>query len=176
MIKLSTLTHDQLITLKANIDNQLNAGVGTDLGLEIKLEPSTLKDLIHAIEQVQTDSRRMAESLIKTAFLEFFNQCPRVKSVVWTQYAPYFNDGDPCIFRVHDPEVHAFNEGEDEDDYGYGESGILGNEDFERETEIFENLLFPLFKRKDIMEHVFGSDSIITASREGFDIREYDHD
>ncbi len=124
MIKLSTLTQDQLADIQVLIDKQLNAGAGTDLGLEIKLAPSTLKDLIHTVKQVRDDSRELAESLIKTAFLEFFNQCPRVESIVWVQYAPYFNDGNPCIFSVDEPEAYAFKEldsdeeDDDEDDDG----------------------------------------------------------
>lgn len=26
-----------------------------------------------------------------------------VKAVRWTQYTPFFNDGEPCYFNVHDP-------------------------------------------------------------------------
>lgn len=26
-----------------------------------------------------------------------------VTGIAWTQYTPYFNDGDPCIFRASDP-------------------------------------------------------------------------
>ena len=28
-----------------------------------------------------------------------------VMAIRWTQYTPYFNDGDECIFGVHEPEV-----------------------------------------------------------------------
>ncbi len=37
-----------------------------------------------------------------------------VNHVVWTQYTPYFNDGDVCNFSVGDLEVYG------KDDYGYG--------------------------------------------------------
>jgi len=30
---------------------------------------------------------------------------PRVKAVRWTQYTPGFNDGEPCTFDGHSPEV-----------------------------------------------------------------------
>lgn len=33
----------------------------------------------------------------------FFDECPRVQAVLWTQYTPYFNDGEECIFSVNEP-------------------------------------------------------------------------
>ena len=29
-------------------------------------------------------------------------KCDRVHSVRWSQYTPYFNDGDACVFGVND--------------------------------------------------------------------------
>jgi hypothetical protein len=36
-----------------------------------------------------------------TMFTELFAQAPKLKSVSWTQYTPYFNDGDTCEFSAH---------------------------------------------------------------------------
>lgn len=33
----------------------------------------------------------------------FFDECPKVQAVVWSQYTPYFNDGDECVFSVNEP-------------------------------------------------------------------------
>ena len=35
-------------------------------------------------------------SELKTAFRAVFERHPNVRSLTWTQYTPYFNDGDPC--------------------------------------------------------------------------------
>lgn len=58
----------------------------------------------------------------------FFDECPKIQAVVWSQYTPYFNDGDECIFRVNTPcfvtknfdrnELMDPYEYEDEDEYG----------------------------------------------------------
>jgi hypothetical protein len=40
----------------------------------------------------------MFKELMKNFFIEF----PEVKCVGWTQYTPYFNDGDTCEFSVND--------------------------------------------------------------------------
>lgn len=58
----------------------------------------------------------------------FFDECPKVQAVVWSQYTPYFNDGDECVFSVNEPcfVTKNFNredllnpyEYEDSDEYG----------------------------------------------------------
>lgn len=58
----------------------------------------------------------------------FFDECPKVQAVVWSQYTPYFNDGDECVFRVNEPCFVTKNfdrddllnpyEYEDADEYG----------------------------------------------------------
>ena len=44
----------------------------------------------------------------------FFEECPKVQAVVWSQYTPYFNDGDECVFRINEP--HFIVDGFDVDD------------------------------------------------------------
>ena len=58
----------------------------------------------------------------------FFEECPKVQAVVWSQYTPYFNDGDECVFSVNEPSFVTKNfdrddllnpyEYEDTDEYG----------------------------------------------------------
>lgn len=58
----------------------------------------------------------------------FFDECPKVQAVVWSQYTPYFNDGDECVFSVNEPCFVTKNfdrddllnpyEYEDADEYG----------------------------------------------------------
>lgn len=70
-----------------------------------------------------------------------------IDSFGWTQYTPYFNDGDPCVFSVGEPwfrtvdDVKGRPAGSDEDDYdgedddsfsvGYGTHPSLGRQDYE---------------------------------------------
>lgn len=42
-----------------------------------------------------------------------FDALPQVEAIKWAQYTPYFNDGDECVFAVHEPGV-VF-EGQDPD-------------------------------------------------------------
>lgn len=43
-----------------------------------------------------------------------FEKHPKIKSVKWNQYTPYFNDGDECTFSTNI--YHMDVNGEDEDD------------------------------------------------------------
>jgi hypothetical protein len=52
------------------------------------------------------------EAAVKDAFKDLFDKFPEVRSVVWCQYTPYFNDGDTCTFGVHEFDV---NLGTDDD-------------------------------------------------------------
>ena len=41
----------------------------------------------------------------KELFTEYFKQYPMVEQVYWDQYAPYFNDGEPCVFNVNEGHI-----------------------------------------------------------------------
>lgn len=130
------------------------------------------------------------EAALKEAFKEIFDKHPRLGSIMWTQYTPYFNDGDPCYFRVHEfdaslvePE-ESNDENEDEDDELYDDSYSHGDrlytmsksedEELKKIAEDVGDLESSI--PNDVLEHVFGDHVRITATREGFDIDEYDHD
>lgn len=56
------------------------------------------------IAKVKAESERRgkeARQVLATLFRDFFAANPAVKSIRWQQYTPYYNDGDPCEFRVH---------------------------------------------------------------------------
>jgi len=50
--------------------------------------------------------RQEGEAAVKDAFKDIFDKYPEVRSIVWAQYTPYFNDGDACYFGVHDFDVN----------------------------------------------------------------------
>ncbi len=54
---------------------------------------------------------------IREFFAPLFEANPTILGFRWQQYTPYFNDGEPCVFRVYDLECRVANAepGEDED-------------------------------------------------------------
>lgn len=124
----------------------------------------------------QRDSADLGNLL--TAVLAF----PEVLSVRWLQYTPYFNDGDPCIFRVVGARVRYdwmdeyFGEYED----GYGASWELPPNSKIKTTsaltfDVFDEALcsgeFNIF-----LNETFGDHAMVTVEREKVTVEFYDHD
>jgi len=49
-------------------------------------------------------------------FTELFAQATKLKSVSWTQYTPYFSDGDECLFSAHTDDLYINGVNEDYSD------------------------------------------------------------
>lgn len=61
------------------------------------------------------------KALVSELFQKLFDT-GKIKMVVWSQYTPYFMDGDPCVFSLNTPAVVPVGAEEAvaqaEDDYG----------------------------------------------------------
>lgn len=154
--------------------------------------------------ELQRKFQEQAQALFKDITKEFFEKNPGITGVVWTQYTPYFNDGDACVFSVNSPtftnapvdELNEIRWGEYE-----GETeGVWASENvaymldnsskyYEQERELIlasggvDVESCKLFEQaicsgamESVMLAMFGDHSKIIATRDGFDVDEYDHD
>jgi len=134
------------------------------------------KKMAEMREQLKT----IGEKLFKEGAQDFFDAFPEAGSFSWTQYTPYFNDGDECVFSVHDYFDVTNTNGdllwEDLDAWGAEYSRKQGKE-LTREQEASE-VLSTLVGGidDDTMKALFGDHVRVTVTREGIDIEEYDHD
>lgn len=144
-----------------------------------------LFDELTALKKAYDDKLASAgEDAVKEVFKEFFDTHSNVESVYWTQYTPYFNDGDPCYFSVHDFHLSLSDEesGEDEDDededYDDYEMSAwsLSRSNDEKLKKLGEDLGNLSDIPDDVLEQVFGDHCKVVATRDGFDVREYSHD
>lgn len=55
------------------------------------------------IEDMKKAHMEDLQSEFKNIIKMFFDECPKIQAVLWSQFTPYFNDGDPCIFRINGP-------------------------------------------------------------------------
>ena len=153
---------------------------------------SKLFDELTALKEAYDEKlANEGEDAVKELFKEFFDKYPRAESITWRQYTPYFNDGDPCYFSVHEMTLEM-NEGEEEtdeetdeevdededEDYGDGEydSYSLSRSDNPDLKQMGEDLGELEGIPDDVLEHVFGDHVKVTATRDGFDVTEYSHD
>lgn len=80
----------------------------------LKKEHKTLQEQINALNEKMRDN---SKELMKEAFRGFLEKYDEVvESLFWTQYTPYFNDGEACEFGVHDVHILLKND-EDACDY-----------------------------------------------------------
>jgi hypothetical protein len=164
----------------------------------------TYTALIVEQRKLQTEFQEKAKNLFKTTFDEFFKLNPGINAVIWTQYSPYFNDGDSCEFSVNQP-TFTNATGDDLDDIGYdqydGENESVWATDnleytldvskewlAEDRTKILNgpaididscDLLSEMLTSdefENVLEVMFGNHTKIVATRDGFDELEYEHD
>jgi hypothetical protein len=88
---------------------------------------------VHA--EIKVEARKVIEAI----GAEFFARNPSVVAIRWTQYTPYWQDGDTCTFSAEDPELQLFatDEDDDEERYFQGHQGLLLTKGY-REGEIKE--------------------------------------
>lgn len=137
----------------------------------------TFKKLMDLKAEYDKTLSEQGEQALKEAFKEFFTKHPQVGTISWTQYTPYFNDGDACYFSRHELEIDE----EDDEDYD-DDDGEEGEEQEEVAAEPVEDatLWDDLMKLEDIpddvYESVFGDHARIVATPDQFEVTEYDHD
>ena len=147
--------------------------------------------LLNEQRELQKKFQTTAQALFKETTKEFFDKNPNVTAIVWTQYTPYFNDGDTCEFSVHDA---TFTNAPDPESVRWGEYD--GDEEFAADgSEIFAwegwgeapaglntklckdfSAMINSLEMEDVMKAMFGDHVKVVATREGFEVDDYDHD
>lgn len=165
-----------------------------------------MQQIIDKIENLQNEYASMkntfCESMkqsMKEFFVEFFNENPSINAVIWTQYTPYFNDGDECVFSVSEPcftnassenlnDVSPWGEyeGDNDDIVVFTEWEVSRRNsnipDFIKSLQInvrsieYLSSMLQSENMSDIMLETFGDHCRVTATRDGFEIVEYEHD
>ncbi len=136
-------------------------------------------------EEISKSLQERGEIEIKGALKGLFAEFPNIEAIRWTQYAPYFNDGDPCVFRVHDadyklvsPDKSESSSGnaEDADEYGDWIEAYRPSKDKAPEHNAVCGFSRALQEIGSSMEDVFGTDKQIICTRESIRVESYDHD
>lgn len=136
---------------------------------------TSLQDLIELKKQFEDQARSAGKEAIKLELKIFFDQNPSVLGVRWAQYTPYFMDGDPCEFSVHEPCIRLENTGPEE---GEQEDGYLGTYDLKNKElkTALNNLYKNLSDAEDVLLFAFGDHAEITVTRDGLvEVDGYEH-
>jgi hypothetical protein len=135
--------------------------------------------------ELQAELKQHAKGMIEQLFRDMFDTLPEVKTATWTQYTPYFNDGDACVFGVNScylskkyPEDIADfgpygsdESGAEESDWlpCYGADVTDAQKEFERKFNSAE----------DVLEFLGDGVHVVVTNRpEGvvIEVQEYEHD
>ncbi len=133
---------------------------------------SKYQDLIAQTNKLQGELAEIEEAAFDEGAKDLFKYYPELDRFSWIQYAPSFNDGDPCYFSVHrDPFINGYD--------SYGESdGTEEEDEEEQEWEFWKERrekLEPLFAdvttflqsfSDDSLERMFGDSSRIIVRRD----------
>jgi hypothetical protein len=155
---------------------------------------STLEKIKAELAAFEEKKRAFVEELRKefpTMFKELFDKTEKIKSFSWSQYTPYFNDGDTCTFSVNCDYPCVNGESIDYCDWyswkvkyylrGDKEYADLLEKNPELDIEAckvlqdFIELVGSI--PEDILLDLFGDHAEVTIDHNGnIDVSEYDHD
>jgi 5'-deoxynucleotidase YfbR-like HD superfamily hydrolase len=143
---------------------------------------------LEQIKQKKSELDNEVKEFFNSFMKQIFEENPEILLVSWTQYTPYFNDGDPCVFRVNEPciavEKHESEEQADDsyeefieyEDYVYP---IFSRWDSEDDHEKYEDLLGKieeiLSEVESYLQNIFSDHSRVIAFKDKVVVEEYDH-
>lgn len=155
-----------------------------DSFLEIKEEMKRLRD----------EARKKVKDFFIKGMNKIFEMYPEVKTVSWTQYTPYFNDGEECVFGAHTDyfQVNGYDMYDDNTDENseyknvmpYSETkGRWVNQEWKydkpesRAVKIKEAIKgFLAQLDDDDYKTMFGDHARVIAMKDEILVEEYDHD
>lgn len=131
------------------------------------------KALAEAIAEIGKSGKKAGHEYFKPLFEKY----PDLESFSWTQYTPYFNDGDSCTFGTHDiDQVNGHEEYSDEWGAnvlkGWGKDEVKGPL-YEAYTEA-KKYLSEL--GDTAAEALFGDHCRVIVSRKKVTVEEEDHE
>jgi hypothetical protein len=138
------------------------------------------QQFIGSYEIIIEGVRQQGREALNKVFRIFWDNNPEVNVIVWKQYAPHFNDGDPCIFSVHDLTFSNLTdqteyplldygeyEGEDENVWAVGCFSKNNKHLNIQQASELEHFLHSS-AMTNVMKTIFGEESRVVATREGF--------
>lgn len=155
------------------------------ISMSIEKLSAVSAELAAAKKKLQDFAAQQGKEAIGAAFKECFGGSSILSKIVWSQYTPYFNDGEACVFRVNDPSLYSVGGSEeygDDDLYGLvrdtewtrGRRNELNNK-YGKDT--IDHLLAVWSQLdEDILEAVFGDHVEITITKDKVSVGDYSHD
>jgi hypothetical protein len=142
---------------------------------------AALSELSGKRKAIEEQAREQAKSILAPGLQQFMTDHPEVAALRWSQYTPYFNDGDPCVFSVGElyyKLVGGDEEAGDEEDgfeylSSYGKPAEFAQQPW---YKALEELSSALSGSEDELLAAFGDHVQVIVTKAGVDVEEYSHD
>lgn len=157
------------------------------------IDTSQIEALQRQVKEARDLMQKAARQVVKEGAAEIFTEYGDiVKSFGWTQYTPYFRDGDECVFGINELAITA-QEDEDESVYesegafsGYGNNPRVSRWGGEHNPESFDQryedareacrAIYSVFNLDNgLAKDVFGDHVRVIFTLEGVEVEEHDH-
>jgi len=160
---------------------------------EEKLE--LLKKRRKEIEKIRSEINKTSKEIFDEFCKNIFFKYSKLNSFSWSQYTPYFNDGDVCVFSVYTDYLKINGQPAEESDW-FSEKTITDWGKWNPKKKIYENRLskdndkfdselraandeivdFLNLFDNDFFQENYGDHAEITITPNGLNIQEYDHE
>jgi hypothetical protein len=152
----------------------------------------SFNDTTAKIDEVVSNFNKLANDLqmqmreeIKKVFSSFFEEFPQVKTIHWTQYTPYFNDGEECTFGFGDIRYTTTEHtelGNREHVWGEGDDGLINDwgktiEDQKLNSAI--KTMCSLLNSEvmgNVLKTIYGDHVWVKVHKDGADVEDFEHD
>ncbi len=141
-----------------------------------------IENLNKARAAYEAQLKTLGKDTAKAVAAELAPLIPEGCVLRWTQYTPYFNDGDACTFSVNEPQLCREDDDEGVDCSSFGASSY-GKESWAPEIEgITRKDILAIEKAwkklpEDLLESAFGDHTQVVVEPNGkYSVDEYSHD
>lgn len=145
------------------------------------MSQTTVASLSTELKALREQAQAKAKSLFEIGTKSIFEKHPKLESWKWSQYTPYFNDGDTCEFGVHKDVNICFNgkEFEDVSDWTFNSEN-----EWAKEAKAEQGLkeaaadISELMKALDDedFKQMFGDHMEVTMTKDGAKAEGYEHE
>ncbi len=163
--------------------------------MDVNEKLKELKESQKKISEIKKEIVEKSSSLIEDFSKNVFLKYPKLESFGWTQYTPYFNDGDTCVFSANTDYLMINGEYAEESNW-YSETNVINWGNYDRVNKTYvgrveepnKNYNKELFEAceeirnflcnfdNDFYMSKYGDHASITVTPLGVNIEECEHD
>lgn len=142
------------------------------------------EEVIDGVAAAKAQYELKAREAFGHVFKDFLAKHPAVKAIYWTQYTPYFNDGDECMFSINEIDFLDVDPTECDDiadvhdwQWRYDHAAMSYKDDPYNIASSARSLETFMVENDTVLQEIFGDhvSVLITSSGEAI-VNEYEHD